>query len=64
MNTVIVWILLSIPIGNRPATVIHKFPDAASCQQALIELTTDMFHPDKERIKCIPAKTIIKREEV
>lgn len=60
MNTILVWILVSIPIGNRPAMVIHKFPDSESCQQALVSLNDSKAPP----YKCIPAKMIIKKELV
>ena len=58
MNTILIWILVSIPGGNRPATVIHKFPDSESCQQALVALDASKF----PMYKCIPAKMIIKKE--
>lgn len=60
MNTVLIWILVSLPIGNRAATVIHKFPDSESCQQALVSLDDSKF----PQYKCIPAKMIIKKELV
>ena len=60
MNTVIIWILVSLPVGNRAATVIHKFPDRESCQQALVSLDDAKYTP----YKCIPARMIIKKELV
>lgn len=60
MNTILIWILISTPSENRPAMVIHKFPDSESCQQALVSLDDSKF----PQYKCIPAKMIIKKELV
>ena len=62
MNTVLIWILVSIGSSNtiRPSTVIHKFPDNESCQQALVALDSSK----SPSYKCIPAKMIIKKELV
>lgn len=60
MNTILIWILISVPSGNRPATVIHKFPDSESCQLAILSLNSSKDY----LYKCIPAKMIIKKELV
>ncbi len=60
MNTILIWILVSIPGGRGPTTVIHKFPDNESCQQALVALDSSKA----PSYKCIPAKMIIKKELV
>lgn len=60
MNITIIWILIALGGHNRPPVVIHKFPDQVSCQEALKSLGSLW----ENSYKCIPAKTIVKREEV
>ena len=59
MNTITVWILMSLASGDSPGAVIHKFPDQESCVTAWKSI-----EETPRRYRCIPAKAFKKQEDM
>lgn len=55
MQTVTLWILIVLAMGNRPIVVVDRFVTAAACESAKAQITAGVKGESADYVRCVRA---------